>query len=574
MIFEITDDNRPYLETRGRIVLNACPGSGKTSAIAFKLTALSKECLETYGAYAGIACLSFTNVAKDEIAHKFEKISGGRLAYPHITSTLDSFINQYITLPYYYLFNKSTKRPTVMNNVGFLDDMSLGWFQSKRGKMPVKFFYPPSKLKIEMDGTFTWNGYLPDPANVDTKIFENYAKKFKDWQHENGYLNNDDSTYYALKLLETYPEIATSLVRRFPYIIVDEAQDTSEIQYKIIDILIAAGLANVELVGDPYQSLYEFREAEPAMFLARFNDAKNWQQTRFNFCRRSSQRIVDAYSVFRNAKEDAITAVGSHATDHNLKVLRYDSANLPNLLERYETLVDPKNDNYILVRGAKHLEMFGVKTSSENPWKNRLARLLIESQISFQNGNSKLGVDLVREFLAEINTAGADYRAKNDEVKRLKEDTDLNISLFEFLNGMPSIDASLTDWTTTTTAYIKTAFGKDVDLQLKQKGKVYNSQIVRELLYPPMTLPYPVSTIHKVKGMTFSSVLVVLSEDSKGGNFSLKNFSKPADLPDEKQRMLYVALSRPETLACIAVPNVFTEDQIRSHLGIDLEFIA
>jgi superfamily I DNA/RNA helicase len=571
MKFEITDDNRPYLEARGQIVLNACPGSGKTSAIAYKLTKLTEECETLYGGYAGVACLSFTNVAKDEIVEKFEHISNHRLAYPHLNSTIDSFINQYITLPFYYLFDVPSKRPSILNSVGFLDGMNLGWFKNVRNQ-PLSVSYPPSKLKFELDSSISWNGSLPNPAIVGDAEFKRYARTFKEWQYKNGYLNNDDSIFFALKLLETYPEIAKSLVSRFPYVIIDEAQDTSELQYKIFDKLIEGGLKNFELVGDPYQSLYEFRDAEPALFMSRFEDTDNWQALRFNNCRRSSQRIIDAYSQFRNSKEARIIAVGTHATDHNLKVIRYNDANLTALIEKYRTLINPAETNYILVRGSTHLEEFGVKTSSENPWKNNLSKTLIEAQLQFTKGNSKACIDMARVFYAEISV-GADYKVKSDEVKRLKEDNSFNIQLFEFLSGLPSIDDTLIDWTTKCAAYIKTKLGKDVDLELKKKGKAFHSKNVKDLLYPSVDTPYPISTIHKVKGMTFNSIMLVLSKDSKGANFSLNDFKTPASLPDEKQRMLYVALSRPEVIACIAVPDVFTEEQISNHLGIDIEFI-
>jgi DNA helicase-2/ATP-dependent DNA helicase PcrA len=53
----------------------------------------------------------------------------------------------------------------------------------------------------------------------------------------------------------------------------------------------------------------------------------------------------------------------------------------------------------------------------------------------------------------------------------------------------------------------------------------------------------------------------------------LNDFKRPAGLPTEKQRMIYMALSRPEICACIAVPNVFSEDQIIKVLGNQVEFI-
>src|SRR5689334_20557051 len=106
MQFVVTAQREAYFKARGKIVLKACPGSGKTTCIIHKLYALEKECIKNYGKYAGIACLSFTNVAKNEILHKYKEIYGYEFNFPHLVSTIDSFINQYITLPYYNLLNK------------------------------------------------------------------------------------------------------------------------------------------------------------------------------------------------------------------------------------------------------------------------------------------------------------------------------------------------------------------------------------------------------------------------------------------------------------------------------------
>lgn len=572
MKFEITSDNKPYLDARGKIILNACPGSGKTSAVAFKLTTLTHECEQKFGSYAGIACLSFTNVAKDEIAQKYEHIKGSRLSYPNVISTIDSFINHYITLPFYHLLGVPTRRPSVLNTVAFLDDMNIGWFPNKRGQ-PLKFSYSPSKLKIEIDGSYSWDGHKPNPAIVDSNVFERYAKSFKDWQINNGYINNDDSTYLASYLLQTYPEIGRCLIKRFPYIIIDEAQDTSEIQYKIFDLLINAGLSNIEFVGDPYQSLYEFREARPDLFMSRFNNISQWQAIRLNNCRRSSQNIIDVYSIFRNVKEIPIVSTCKHVTNHMIKVIRYDEGDLSTLVDKYQGLVGNDLSNTILVRGGTHLEQFGVKPTSEDPWKIGLAKMLINAQYHFGQGNSKDCIDGLRMFLVEIKLPGADYRAKKEEEQKMKEDLDLNIKFFDFLNKMPTIDDTLQNWTLNITAYIKATFGIDVDLQLKKKGSAFYALNIKDLLYPAVTTLNPISTIHRVKGKTFGSVLLVLSNNSSGEKISLKDFVRPIDLPNEKQRMIYVALSRPEILSCIAVPNCFSEINITDQLGSNIEFI-
>ena len=122
MEFEINQQREAYLDSRGKIILNACPGSGKTTAIAKKIMLLQDEYKTTLSRFSGIACLSFTNTAKDEISEKYTELSGDYLGFPHKVSTIDSFINQYITLPFYYLFVKNGKRPKILDDPGFLND--------------------------------------------------------------------------------------------------------------------------------------------------------------------------------------------------------------------------------------------------------------------------------------------------------------------------------------------------------------------------------------------------------------------------------------------------------------------
>jgi len=570
--FEITDDNRPYLDARGKIVLNACPGSGKTSAIAFKLKRLAEECLNKHGTFAGIACLSFTNVAKAEIATKFHSLHGKQFDFPHVVMTLDSFINQFVTLPFYYLLNKQAKRPVILDVVSFLDQMTVGRYFAK-SRQPLAKILKPSKLKYELDGTISWGGHQPNFATVDPAIFDEYAKTYKKWQTQNGYLNNDDSTYIAYRLLLKYPRIATALIERFPYIIVDEAQDTSEIQYKIFDLLLNAGLSNIEYVGDPYQSLYEFREARPDLFVDRFNDTANWRPLRLKDCRRTSQEIIDGYSIFRSSSETAITSTCKHSSDHRIKVLRYDPANLDDLISRYESLIDSAKENTILVRGSTHLEMFGAKPTAEEPWKNSAALTLINARKNFDLGNIKAAVDGMRTFLAEIQLPDADHRTRSEHLESLKSDRDLNLKLFNFLQQIPSHNMGLQNWTNMTTGLILKDLNIQVDFELKQKGKAFYALNLLQTLFPARETKFPVTTVHKVKGMTFHSVMLVLSENSTAANISLAEFVKPTGLPTEKQRMIYVALSRPQVLACIAVPNSISEAVITARLGANIDFV-
>lgn len=86
-------------------------------------------------------------------------------------------------------------------------------------------------------------------------------------------------------------------------------------------------------------------------------------------------------------------------------------------------------------------------------------------------------------------------------------------------------------------------------------------------------LAIPVTTVHQVKGMTLDTVLLVLNSTSKGGNISFKELSTPQDFPKEKQRIIYVAMSRPRHLLAIGFPDKISNDGIRNTLGDKIEII-
>lgn len=573
MTFDIDEDNSPYIEARGKIILNACPGSGKTSAISYKLTALTEECEKSFGKYSGVACLSFTNVAKDEIAKKYRAISGNTLGYPHLVSTIDSFINQYITLPFYHLLGLKSKRPTILHEVSFLNEMILGNFRNKKNK-PLRFSYPPSDLRYEFDNSISINGKNPNSQIVDENVFKNYAKTYKKWQFENGYLNNEDSTFIAYQILKKFPNIAKYIVQRFPFLIIDEAQDTSEIQYGIFDLLIEAGLQNIEFVGDPYQSLYEFREARPDLFMRKFSDTKNWRPLRFNYCRRSSQKIINGYTPLRAPGELGVISKCTHPTDNQLKVIRFNENDVSSLLTTYKDLNKSVGKNAILVRGTHYLEKFGIKTASIEPWKTGLAKQLIEAIRSFEDGNLKDCFMILREVYVFVTESGIDIHEQRRRLREINNDNDINIKLFEFIRKCPKTNVSIDTWTLQIQEYFKSEFGVDVDLGLKKnQGKDFYAQLVSDVFNAKTETPFPISTVHKVKGMTFNSILLVLSENSKGANISLSDFKTPNEFPTEKQRILYVALSRPEVLSCIAIPNSVSEEEIRAYINGDFELI-
>ncbi len=79
-------------------------------------------------------------------------------------------------------------------------------------------------------------------------------------------MDYDDQMVFTYRIFRQYPDILAYFQRRWPYICVDEAQDTSKIQHAILRLL-ASGSGNIFMVGDEDQSIYGFRAAWPQALL-------------------------------------------------------------------------------------------------------------------------------------------------------------------------------------------------------------------------------------------------------------------------------------------------------------------
>lgn len=95
------------------------------------------------------------------------------------------------------------------------------------------------------------------------EIYREYCRQMR----EQELMDYDDQMLYAYNILRKDPGVLAYFQNRYPYICVDEAQDTSKIQHAII-ALLAAGTGNLFMVGDEDQSIYGFRAAYPEALLS------------------------------------------------------------------------------------------------------------------------------------------------------------------------------------------------------------------------------------------------------------------------------------------------------------------
>ena len=124
-------------------------------------------------------------------------------------------------------------------------------------------------------------------AEIGTALYADYQRALS----YRGALDFDDLIWRALDLLEADPELRGRLRERWPFILEDEAQDSSEVQERILSLL-AGEQGNWVRVGDPNQAIFEtFTTADPR-FLREFLDREDVAARELPESGRSAPRII------------------------------------------------------------------------------------------------------------------------------------------------------------------------------------------------------------------------------------------------------------------------------------------
>ena len=134
------------------------------------------------------------------------------------------------------------------------------------------------------------------PRDILNRIFEGYQEYLK----SNNLVDFQDLLVLVLKLFRGHPEVLKKYQTLFKYILVDEFQDTNDLQYEIVHLL-AMGHGNLFIVGDEDQSIYAFRGANIQNIRKFMRDFPNHQKIILNQNYRSKSTILDAAnSVIRH----------------------------------------------------------------------------------------------------------------------------------------------------------------------------------------------------------------------------------------------------------------------------------
>jgi len=139
-------------------------------------------------------------------------------------------------------------------------------------------------------------GFRPEQLEDDdyqaeqvTRIYRLYQERLQ----QSNALDFGDLLLQTVRLFEEHAEILDKYRQRFHYILVDEFQDTNQVQYRLIHLL-ASGHGNLCVVGDDDQSIYRWRGAEVGNILGFERDYPGCETIRLEQNYRSTKTILDA----------------------------------------------------------------------------------------------------------------------------------------------------------------------------------------------------------------------------------------------------------------------------------------
>lgn len=262
---EFDQFGQEFLRARTTLDVSACPGSGKTTLIVAKLAILARKWPHRT---KGICVLSHTNAAREEIQRHLRGTVLGQhlLSYPHFIDTIHGFVNRFLSLP--WLNSNGFAAATVDDDVTTayrrrILTSSDYWKVEKYLQRKHSGF---DRIRIKDRNLHIGLGDRQFPAGPSAPTHQ-IAKRAAQASSNAGYFCYDEMFVWAKALLEDCPGVATSLQHRFPLVIVDEMQDTSELQVSILESVFPRSSLEVSLqrVGDPNQAIFDEAQAGTAV---------------------------------------------------------------------------------------------------------------------------------------------------------------------------------------------------------------------------------------------------------------------------------------------------------------------
>lgn len=348
-------------------------------------------------------------------------------------------------------------------------------------------------------------------------------------------------------------------------------QDTSINQMAVFDLLSESGMKSIFLVGDPDQSIYEWRNANPKCMLQKLEDP-NWKTIELTGNFRSSQNICNVTSFFSASLRGngCNKAIGAWKDETEKPVLLLTRKNSEDEIINYflgkcckmgiEVL--PKNVA-VLTRGRIYSD-----TDIVGLWKSKEIELFAKAAYEWKLGSRKKAYqEASKASYNMIFNEDVDEYAMSQKIRECTDENAWKDYVLDILIDMPDIEKEIGEWVKNFSTVFCSAcarYGYEIspDKNLKDIFKIKQSdkktpnfkQIPLRKYFEKRTEDkYTRSSIHGVKGESYDAVLIYVK--SRTGSTITPKLLMEGLLDQELMRLAYVAMTRPRRLLVLAMPE-------------------
>ncbi|MCO7248815.1 MULTISPECIES: ATP-dependent helicase [Alteromonadales] len=538
----------------------ACAGSGKTTTAVHRLSHV-RHSLNNERGY--IALLSFSNVAvntfkRDFLRHTSNQTNKHVYSDRVVIETLDSFIVGNVIRPH-------GSRVMGCSGVPFL--LSGGELFLKNRNFNFEIETQTGRKTIGSDKVVELTCRVVD-SSVECFLNKNKVAEGRDLiltLGKTGGYTHEFGGYWACKILKEQKSLAKAIAKRYPHIIVDEAQDIGSMHAYFLSMLIKGG-TKLSLIGDPNQAIYEFAGAD-GTFLNTHNNKPSTLKCPLSLNRRSIKDIVDAASLVSGFQNQHIRSKENN--DFGLFYCTYKEKNytevIDSFLSRLKDLSINKNKSAILVRGSELKKtLLGSNGKSGQGKTNIFAQAAIKRDLyghPFEAFKlvlrciANLIEDAPKEFFSDVLSAAKDKREYSESKK----------VIWQFVRsesaGLPSAKLhAKKEWHPKLKENLAKVLKKICELHgfnnvSKLGNKLASTNLPDSALLPSEYAKSDddgrrlirIDTVHQLKGETLDAVMYIANNDQ---------VVKMAEgTSTELGRIGYVALTRARDFFVLAIPH-------------------
>jgi DNA helicase-2/ATP-dependent DNA helicase PcrA len=562
----------------------AGPGAGKTTWLIEHLQNILKTSCRLHRTRK-IACITYTNVAAEEVLNR---LSCDRSRFD--ISTIHSFLYRNIVKPFSYLIAQDENGEPLfdVNNLdGHIEhiphgDKIRGWQYNieRLNKKKYQYFnFPQNKPGLlaqlgsldyvfaddEIDLIFRkQRGVAIPKSNGELWI---YKKRY--WRE--GILHHEDVLYFSYLIIKTAPRTLEFIRNKYPYILIDEFQDTTDLQTWIIK-KIAESETNVGVIGDLAQSIYKFTGAKRSDFET--FELKDISSFKLENNHRSTGKIID----FLNCLRTDICQIGNECTIDgcNVKIIVGSIGNAVKWLDKNGLkeiyILTRKNDSVEEIKYQKKThtddllkQLYGLDSSSQR------VKALHTILVGFKYYQKDYLKDALKEILRVLKYK-ADKSIPKLELRRAA------IEIIDNLRTDETQQQSLHDYYSNLIDDIKRKFNFQIAPKITPRlgapiKSFYNEITITDLLKfirVDTKSEDKIRTIHSAKGTQFKHVLVHFDE--------LRDFEKYVfeantylDADEDDARIYYVGFSRAIQTLLINIPEA-SDTTIQKFIEMDVDY--